>query len=217
MNLSRKLKRFQYLADLVFLIIIASLYIQYNQHTSHHIELYTLGNETFEEVIDFEGFDSVNGLDKPIIPNIIHFMIRNQTNLELNHLASILSVYKYQKPNLIFIHARELNINSEIQESIKKIGLDKIIKIKLYDIKTTTIFNSSVKFKDHLDDIRRLEILMHYGGIFLDEYTILAQSLDRFRHYEAVLTLDENNMLNNQVMIVHKNSRILKSFYDGYR
>jgi mannosyltransferase OCH1-like enzyme len=58
---------------------------------------------------------------------------------------------------------------------------------------------------------------MHYGGIYLDNDVYLVKSLNEFRKFEMVLSIERNWIIGNQVLIAHKNARFLKAVYDSYR
>ncbi len=60
---------------------------------------------------------------------------------------------------------------------------------------------------------------MNYGGIFLDNDVYVVNSLKKYLNYEMVVSYDtlENKTLGVQVLIAHKNARLLKAHYDQYR
>ena len=58
---------------------------------------------------------------------------------------------------------------------------------------------------------------MKHGGIYLDNDSFIIRSLDKYRKYEFVINLNENQFMGNQVMIAHKNARFLALWLDSYR
>jgi hypothetical protein len=58
---------------------------------------------------------------------------------------------------------------------------------------------------------------MHYGGIYLDNDVYVIKSLNEFRKFEMVLSIEKKSIIGNQVLIAHKNARYLKAVYDSYR
>lgn len=220
LNLVRKLKKLHlfsqkyFLYDVFFMISIIYLY---NQIDSSNFKDYkALNNESLIEILDFEGFDNKNGLNDFIIPNIVHYLIDNQTEMSSIHLLSILSVWLYQKPSKIYIHAKEFKIKPDFLNIINILGIKSIIKIQLFKQKEN-IFETKIKYKEHLYDFKRLEIMFQYGGIYLSEREILVEPINKFRKYEAVLILNDTNSYQSNIIICNKNARILNSFYDNYR
>jgi mannosyltransferase OCH1-like enzyme len=67
-------------------------------------------------------------------------------------------------------------------------------------------------------DIWRLQVLMNYGGIYLDNDCYVANSLNKYLKYEMTVSWDdENDGLGVQVLIAHRNARLLKAHFDSYR
>ena len=61
-------------------------------------------------------------------------------------------------------------------------------------------------------------LLMNYGGIFLDNDVYVVNSLNEYLKYEMTVSWDsENDGLGVQVLIAHRNARLLKAHFDSYR
>ncbi len=61
---------------------------------------------------------------------------------------------------------------------------------------------------------------MNYGGIFLDNDVFVINSLNKYLNFEMVVSWDrpfETRGLGVQVILAHKNARLLKAHYDQYR
>jgi hypothetical protein len=61
---------------------------------------------------------------------------------------------------------------------------------------------------------------MNYGGIFLDNDVFVVSSLKKYLNYEMVVSWDKpfkTRGLGVQVILAHKNARLLKAHYDQYR
>ncbi|KAL1430194.1 hypothetical protein MTO96_015310 [Rhipicephalus appendiculatus] len=54
------------------------------------------------------------------------------------------------------------------------------------------------------------------GGIYLDADVFVVQPLRRFLRYEATVSCPQGYWYGNQIMIAHKNSRVLRLFMDTY-
>jgi hypothetical protein len=57
---------------------------------------------------------------------------------------------------------------------------------------------------------------MNYGGIYLDNDIYVINSLNKYRKYEITIEMDNDN-IGLQVLIGHRNARLLKAIFDGYR
>jgi mannosyltransferase OCH1-like enzyme len=73
----------------------------------------------------------------------------------------------------------------------------------------------------HRSDVWRLMILMNYGGIFLDNDVYVVNSLNKYRKFEMTLSFenedDSMSAIGNQVLLAHKNARLLRAHFDFYR
>jgi|LakMenEpi03Aug12_release.lakeMendotaPanAssembly.Ray.scaffolds.fasta_scaffold2923765_1 hypothetical protein len=59
---------------------------------------------------------------------------------------------------------------------------------------------------------------MNYGGIFLDNDCYVVNSLNKYLKYEMTVSWDnDNDGLGVQVLIAHRNARLLKAHFDSYR
>ena len=60
---------------------------------------------------------------------------------------------------------------------------------------------------------------MEYGGIYLDNDVYVIRSLDYFRKFEMSVGLGnlERYTIGSQVLVAHKNARLLKAWFDSYR
>jgi len=63
-------------------------------------------------------------------------------------------------------------------------------------------------------------ILMQYGGIYFDNDVFVVKPLNEFLKYEISVSWDEPHELHGvgvQVLIAHRNARLLKAHFDVYR
>ena len=57
---------------------------------------------------------------------------------------------------------------------------------------------------------------MNYSGYYFDNDVYVLQPLDEFRKYEMTLEI-EDEIIESQVLIAHRNSRLLKAIFASYR
>jgi hypothetical protein len=83
-----------------------------------------------DDYLDFEGFDNINGVNKSIVPNIVHLIYLNETNIKFYQMICIFSIYFNHKPELIYFHCDDCSFHGKYWEQIKSYkGLWSIIKI----------------------------------------------------------------------------------------
>lgn len=70
----------------------------------------------------------------------------------------------------------------------------------------------------HASDVVRLEILMLFGGIYIDNDVLVLKSLDKYRDFEMCIGWDPHSsqLLGNQVLVGHKNARFLSLWLNSY-
>jgi hypothetical protein len=113
--------------------------IQNNRSNSKEINAIQMS----QDLIDFEGFDHINGASEPIIPNIVHLLYLQQPYIKFYQLVNILSVYFNHKPDFIYIHCDNCNFTGKYFEILRSY---KIVwqLIKFYKIPfKKTIFGTS--------------------------------------------------------------------------
>lgn len=240
--LKNLIKRF--LFDIIFIFIL--IHILYDQLKTYDYEIKKMDcpvlkglkqaetirnyNDSF---LDFEAFDNEKGTNNDyIIPNIFHYLIykndstTNYYELTYSHYLSILSIIYFQQPQYVYLHYYGDDIEFITGEYWNKLMDDKnfnknIIRInKINYSKSKTIFEQKIVYEKHISDLLRLEILIHYGGIYLDTDVILFNSIDYFRTFEISLfsTLPSSTFnINNSIIISNRNARFLKAYHDSFR
>jgi hypothetical protein len=173
-----------------------------------------------DEYIDFEGFDNeIHGAGKPIVPNIIHLIYLNKAHLKFHEAICIFSIYLNHKPSLIYIHCNNCSFWGENWDWLKEDkGLWSIIKLNQIS-SNLTIFGVEPKWIHHKSDVLRLLALMNYGGFYFDNDMFIIKPLHKYRKYEMTVSMSGPNGTTTgcQIMIAHRNARLLKAHYDVYR
>jgi mannosyltransferase OCH1-like enzyme len=178
---------------------------------------YTSDENTFW---NFENFDSLNGLNNTyLVPNLIHYINLNQKEISFAQFLSIISSWKVQKPNRIYLHCDLCEYEGKYWNKLNEISeIKSILKVEKIFNFDSSIFRKKPGWIHHKSDVLRIIVLMNYGGIYLDNDMILIQSLDKYRHYEMCVSWDsDNDGIGNQVLIANKNARLLRAMFDGYR
>ncbi|XP_077867480.1 uncharacterized protein LOC144356687 [Saccoglossus kowalevskii] len=159
--------------------------------------------------------DNVAYHEKTVVPNIAHYVWFGNLSFRFDHLISLLSAHRVMKATKIMFHTN-CEPNGTFWEEAK-------LTIPTLEIKyrkpPKTIFGYSLEKSKvfHLTDIARLEVLLEYGGIYMDCDVIVVQSLEPLRHYDYVMGREDPTHLNNGILIARKDSLFLKMYYEGYR
>jgi hypothetical protein len=182
--------------------------------------------EPTSDLIDFEGFDNVNGSEEYIVPNIVHLLYFDVTVIKFTTAISLYSIYLNHRPDFFYIHCELCNFTGHYWNEIRSIP-DMYKRIVLKKIKSKpTVFGQELfgEFLGtvyyHRSDVWRLMILINYGGIFLDNDVYIVNSLNKYRKFEMTLSFEKNNSdsaIGNQVLFAHRNARLLRAHFDFYR
>lgn len=172
--------------------------------------------------------ENENESDKQI-PSIVHFVIgqRDQKAAPNKHSVSssfsfinyltFLAARRQLRPKKLYVHYyEEPNTfwwNQMKQDSEINITL---VKSRLVE----NIFMKSVSHFAHRADILRLEVILEYGGIYLDIDVLTLRSFDSLLNLSDVVMAhqdDDENTACNAVIIGKKHALFLKRLYDSYQ
>lgn len=150
-----------------------------------------------------------------VVPNIVHFIwFADNSNREMSFLnyVSILSAYKVQQPDVIMFHCNFLPSGKWWGKLWRTIPLKIVFKEKPREIHGQKIIHTF-----HMGDIAKMEVLIKYGGIYLDYDVVVVNSLDPLRHYDASLGKEKPPKLIAGIIVACKNSLFLRMVYESYR
>lgn len=179
----------------------------------------------WEQTIDFSKANFTNETGNKngcyLVPNHIHFIRFNIPKITFVEMICILAAFKNQKPDKIIFHR---NHNRSFTGKYWNIlenthGFLDIVEYN-YMALPTEIFGQSLVGRNgihHGSDIARIQIMMQYGGIFLDNDVYVISNLNRYRRFEMTLNWDDNQFLGTQVLLAHKDARFLKLWLESYR
>lgn len=195
-------------ASAVLIFLVSSAYI-----FNWILSIPVVRNFIAGDIVDFTNFNNITGYYYPIIPDIVHYVRFQNSELNFIDMVNIKSVYINHRPSQIIIHCDCHNLTGKYWDMVKDIpGLS-----IQYKSKPNYIFGKHLSSVYHSSDIARLQILMKYGGIFLDSDVFVVKSLHHYRKFEFVIGWPPNQYLGTQVLIAHKNARFLKFWYHSYK
>ena len=171
------------------------------------------------DILDFEEFDNQKGANSYIVPNIVHLLYLQTTEIQFYQALNIYSIFLNLKPDLIYIHCDDCRLHGHYWEEMNSIqDLKNIIQVKQLQFHRTIFGKEYGWINHHRSDVLRLLLLMNYGGIFLDNDVYVVNSLDQYRKFEMTVSWDDQEpAIGVQVMIANRNARLLKAHFDVYR
>lgn len=179
----------------------------------------------WEQTLNFEklNFNNYTGTHSGcyLVPNYIHYVSFGGKPINYIQLVCILAAFKNQKPEKMFFHYDDKQtFTGKYWEVLEKMpGFKDIIVYNRTEL-PREVFGQPLSDdwrKWHGSDVVRVQVLMKYGGVYLDADSYLVQSIDNYRRFEMVVNWDEEQFLGNQVLIAHKDARFLKKYLDCYK
>ena len=156
---------------------------------------------------------SKNMTSNVLVPNIVHYIWfgeRHEFSF-LNYL-SVLSAYNVQHPDLLLLHCGHVPVGEWWNRTQQQVPIQTV-----YVKRPAEIHGQKLKDVFHQGDVAKLEILMKYGGIYLDTDVLVTKSLDPLRQYPMTMGKERGPRLNAGVIIAHCDSQFLKLVYESYR
>jgi len=163
------------------------------------------------------------------IPTIVHFVIGQGDRKTIQHRYTLSSSFSFIN-YLVFLAARRQNRPKKILIHYyeepntfwwNQTKQDPEINISLVKSRLVeNIFNESVDHHAHRGDIIRLEVLIKYGGIYLDTDVLTLRSFDPLLNLSDVVMANQDNDQNtacNAVIIGKRNATFLKRWHDAYQ
>lgn len=146
------------------------------------------------------------------VPKLVHYIFLGNRDFTFFYLLSILSSYRILKPGFIFVHTEKIPNGKWWDHLLELVPNLVIIKTT----RVTRIFDKPVKVVQHQADIMRIQLLMEFGGIYMDTDELALKSFDPLRVYPITLGPCRLDALGVQAIIASKNSTFLKIWYWTY-
>nr|XP_018902535.1 PREDICTED: uncharacterized protein LOC109034058 isoform X2 [Bemisia tabaci] len=164
------------------------------------------------------GLTNETGAPTPIVPNLVHFIVFQKPTVSFIHFVCVLAALRNQRPDKIYFHSN-VQLSGPYWERLLKLK-EFSERVVLRQIEMPKeIFNQTIR-EDyrifHGGDIARIQVLMQFGGIFLDNDSYVVKSLDFFRHFEMAIGWDEEQFLGTQIIVAHREARFLDLWLHSY-
>lgn len=144
------------------------------------------------------------------VPNIVHYIWFGCTRKFTSYnYISVLSALSVQKACIVFFHTNcEPPKENEMFQKLKTHSNFRVVKKDA----PTQIFGHEIVRPEHQADVARIELLLRYGGIYLDDTVIVTKDMAPLRQYTTTLPFEKTGVLMNGVIVAEENSAFLKKW-----
>lgn len=153
-----------------------------------------------------------------VVPNVVHFILfaknsKNKLKFQFQNYLSFRSAGQFMRPRYIFLHGDLVPEGEWWQRTLQDV--DNLYHV--YCEKPKKIHDRSISFVEHAADIKRLTLLIDFGGIYLDTDMLILKSLDPLRVHNLVLGRPVSISLSNGIMLARKGALFLRLWLENYR
>lgn len=164
---------------------------------------------------------SVTGSGRYVIPNIVHYVRHKRPSFTFTEYVCLRSAYVKQRPQYIFIHTDSYDsLRGKYWRWIRE-ERDLFARVVLLPLHVPSeVFGRKLSQKYglyHGTDVARLQVVLKYGGIYLDNDMFVVNSLDKYRKLEMAVSWPVNGTVGNMIVIANRNARFLARWLDNYR
>ncbi|UCC41077.1 MAG: hypothetical protein JSV96_06515 [Candidatus Aminicenantes bacterium] len=150
-----------------------------------------------------------------MIPNVIHFCFGLREDygkmpFSFMHYLSVRTAYECNKPDEMMLYYKYEPKGEWWEKSRRYLTLEKIEP-------PTRIFGNPLCHFAHQLDVFRIDLLLKYGGIFLDMDVICLKSFRPLLKYEYVMGWEGDSGLCTAVLLSSPNSEFLKILREKYK
>ncbi|XP_046353543.2 uncharacterized protein LOC124133254 [Haliotis rufescens] len=153
------------------------------------VQIFHLHND-FGELARFVGYGQKESLvaspQKDLIPNIVHYVWLGDNYFTFFNQLCLLSALHIQKAEKIYIHGNK-EPRGIYWEEVKNLPQVQFIFRDFPHF----VFGNELNNPSHASDILRVDVLLRYGGVYLDWDILLVKPLSEGqRKYEALVCVD---------------------------
>ncbi|KAL8625718.1 hypothetical protein ACOMHN_043993 [Nucella lapillus] len=160
-----------------------------------------------------------NPANSTVIPNIVHYVWLGDNKLKYFSYLSLLSALYVLNADMVYIHG-DIEPRGQYWHKIKG---HKRVTFVSRDVPGAIFSEPIVKFLSHASDYWRGDLLIRYGGIYMDWDVIWVRPIpEELRRYETVACPDFPatgafpDVFNMGVVMAGRGSRYLRYFLESY-
>lgn len=147
------------------------------------------------------------------IPRVAHFVRFGPYSLRLDAFISMVSVARIMKPCVILVHSDVIPHGPLWQALLQLVPHVLHVPTK----RPRRIFSRSIKVVEHSADVARLQILLEYGGAYLDTDYFVLRPLDNLYKSPAVIGMETGQKACNGFLLAEPNSRFVGLWLRNYK
>ena len=151
------------------------------------------------------------------VPRVVHvlWLYSNVTKLRFHQVVSLMSVQQHIRPDRILLWHTS-RPGGPWWPFLLRV-CPSLLALKLPSGPPTSIYGHSVTKPEHQADIIRIQLLLQYGGIYLDLDVIVLKSFDSLLHHDVTMGAETPNLLGSGVILAKRNSTFLRIWLDKYK
>ncbi|KAK3779643.1 hypothetical protein RRG08_040366 [Elysia crispata] len=147
------------------------------------------------------------------VPKVVYFVIFGTYIFKFWHYIAIMAAQRNISPSAVYIIGDQHPQGRWWQRVLSDIHGVRFVYREL----PQNISGVSVKFRHHLSDIVRLQILYMNGGIYLDADMVVVRDLEPLLDYDITLGMVENGTgMGNAFIATKRGSEFLREWYTEY-
>ena len=150
-----------------------------------------------------------------LVPKIVHFIwfSRGAELFPFHHFMSVLAAHRFIRPERIKIWHNAPLLGFWWNKTMRLVPEIEVT----FKMAPTAIFGRPINLSEHQSDVARLEIMIQYGGIYLDFDAIVVRSLEPLLKHEITLGREKETRVGNGVIIAKPNALFLRIWYSRYK
>ena len=151
-----------------------------------------------------------------VVPKRVHYVwfhSRRKCHFKFFQFMSVVSAYRYIMPNEIWIWYDNLPCGDWWEETKARVP----VLILQHLAPPVSVYGNPIMRIEHKTDVARLEILLKYGGIYLDSDMVALRSWEPLLYYSTTLGIQTQRDLGNAVIISMKNATFINLWMSSYQ
>jgi len=148
--------------------------------------------------------------DTPRIPRTFHFIHVGGRPFSFIHFLAVLMASKVNAPERIYFHHTEEPDGIWWERARPLLTLHPVEPVH-------EIYGNPIRFRAHMADVIRLDMLVRYGGVYLDTDVICVNPLQPLMGHPCVMGMEPGAGLCNGVILAEPGCEFLRLWQAEYR
>jgi hypothetical protein len=145
-----------------------------------------------------------------MIPRIIHFIYVGGRAFSFIHFLAVYTAWKVNRPDVIYFHHTEEPTGDWWVKARPFMTLHRVAQVH-------EIHGNPITYRAHMADVIRLEMLQHFGGIYLDLDIVSLRPFDPLLQHDFVMGMEPGTGLCNAVILARADAAFLQMWREQYR